>query len=108
MDEIIKRLEAATEGSRELDYDIHESIGWQDNDECGWSRGDERTDPSCPAYTTSLDAALTLWGTPDLDGDYPRRGVNLFYAVLPGGKQAWRAIAWQVKNGASNIMWIGE
>lgn len=60
MDSLIARLESATEGSLELDYDIHQALGWQDNDECGWSRGDERTDPNWPYYTTSFDAALTL------------------------------------------------
>ena len=64
---LIERLEAAETGSRELDYEIHEAIGWQDNDECGWSRNGKRTGPEWPPYTTSIDAALTLvpegpWG----------------------------------------------
>ena len=52
MDELIKRLESATEGSRELDAAIimsglHVSMP---DDPVGWP----------PKFTTSIDAALTL------------------------------------------------
>lgn len=56
--DLIARLEAATEGSRELDIDIGELQGfiWQDGGWCG-ADGDFR---ELPSYTTSLDAAMTL------------------------------------------------
>ncbi len=124
-DELIARLEAATKGSRELNALI-----------CGLVEGNGQPIATVgvptynppryfcnprPAvdwigydilyiampYTTSLDAALTLWDTPALDRGYPRRGINLFYAVLPGGKQAWNADAWELKDGNSVIMRLG-
>lgn len=73
---LIERLEAATEGSRELDTDIHEAIGkcahrkWEyycvedgnsfdSGHSCASCRID-MTDRNCeiPLYTTSLDARL--------------------------------------------------
>ena len=60
---LIADLASALEGSRGLDYRIHEALGWQDNDECGWSKpatGERTADTGWPHYTTSLDAALTL------------------------------------------------
>jgi len=62
MTDLIARLEAATEGSRELDYLIHCALGWIDHDQGGWTRGDETTGEGWPAYTSSLDAALALAG----------------------------------------------
>jgi len=74
-DGLIARLEAATEGSRELDAMIHVEVAWLPGtlskeeraavlencvrkpvacDGCG------RSESRCPPYTTSLDAALTL------------------------------------------------
>jgi len=55
---LIERLEAATEGSRELDYLIHCALGWIDHDQGGWTRGDETAGEGWPLYTSSLDAAL--------------------------------------------------
>jgi hypothetical protein len=56
---LIANLEFATEGSRELDADVHNLI-------FGW-RSDRATpiphigsDPDVPPYTTSLDAAVSL------------------------------------------------
>ena len=49
--ELIKRLEAATEGSRELDKEIAEAFGWVH--EC-------MNSDTHPHLTTSIDAALTL------------------------------------------------
>jgi len=95
--ELIARLEAATEGSAALDVHIELAI-----------RGIARQEPRVPDYTTSLDAALTLWDTPDIGHDYPRRGINLFYAVLPGGKMAWNANAWELKDGSSVILRLGQ
>lgn len=75
MDDLIGRLESATKGSRELDALIHRETAWAPGtltdeervyvaetysrdpvvcDQC------QRGEPRCPAYTTSLDAALTL------------------------------------------------
>jgi len=52
MDELTKKLEAATEGSRELDADIYMATH-------GVSEGS--TKPATPPhFTTSIDAALTL------------------------------------------------
>jgi hypothetical protein len=50
MDELIARLEAATGPDRQLDVDIFVEVAWT-------GQGDERTPP---AYTSSIDAALTL------------------------------------------------
>ena len=50
MTDIIERLEAATEGSRELDSACGDAIGWT-----RWASLED-----CPHYTTSIDAALTL------------------------------------------------
>ena len=54
MTDLIERLEAATEGSRELDAEIDERI-WR----AKWGRGKPK-DISVLYYTTSIDAALTL------------------------------------------------
>ena len=43
---LIEKLEGATEGSRELDAEIHVAVGG--------------TEFTVPYYTTSIDAALTL------------------------------------------------
>lgn len=68
MQDLIARLEAATEGSRELDADIALVNGWEkvdpfSEDVCGppWRQiaTGYRT-MSCPEFSTSLDAALTL------------------------------------------------
>lgn len=78
---LVERLEAASEGSDGLDYEIHEALGWQDNDECGWSRGDERTERTdWPSYTRSLDAALTLIPagyTRTVDASAPDLGIDV-------------------------------
>lgn len=61
MTDLIADLAAALEGSCGLDYRIHEALGWQDNDECGWSKpatGERTADTGWPHYTTSLDAKL--------------------------------------------------
>ena len=73
MDDLIKALEQATEGSRELDADVCKVAFWQshgyygETDEHGeWFLYSHRTggNPTpkerLPHYTTSLDAALTL------------------------------------------------
>lgn len=76
MTDLISRLEAAPTGSRELDAEIWEIIDNAAYIRCWWdarastsrSWSDETKDEKCraavrrvsPAYTTSLDAALTL------------------------------------------------
>ena len=77
MDELIARLEAASDGSRELDWEIRQAMGsvripLPIDDRC-WAgravsgaiyqaapRGGSTRDFYLPFYTTSLDAALTL------------------------------------------------
>jgi hypothetical protein len=63
---------------------------------------------SARSFTGSLEAALTLWETPRLDRDFPRRGINLFYSVQPGGKLHWAAVAWEWKDGSSVILQHGD
>lgn len=84
MDDLIAKLEAATEGSRELDVEIvfalypesvyrPQCVG---DEPIFWSEPYYKRE--CPAFTTSLDAALTLvpegqgWGVlagePGTDG----------------------------------------
>lgn len=67
--DLIARLESAAEGSRELDRDVAEAVGWErkalamDSDDywrtgdMSWTREDHEHPPQ---FTTSLDAALTL------------------------------------------------
>lgn len=61
LSELIAKLEAATEPSRELDSAIGQTIGMvaydRSTDVLGYPVGD---DAPYPAFTTSLDAALTL------------------------------------------------
>lgn len=65
MNDLIEKLEAATEGSRELDTDIWSAV------RCPTLFNDR------PPYTTSLDAALTLvaegwgWAAAELDEGVP-------------------------------------
>ena len=107
--DLAARLEAAPEGSPELDRMIGEALRIQPHMA---TRGDAtRVDQIYPAwlpYTTSTEAALSLWDTPDIGRGYPRRGINLFYAVLPGGKMAWAATAWELKDGNLVILHVGE
>ena len=70
--EIIAQMEAAAEGSLELDLAIHQALGWElirfdpgDGDVIEyWRRGEDEIHAdqrrSKYAYTQSLDAALTL------------------------------------------------
>lgn len=66
--ELIARLEAATEGSRELDSAIALTVGWTFEKRAGetkrWWREPNGPvwfrDTSPPFFTTSLDAAMTL------------------------------------------------
>lgn len=52
MEQLIQKLEAATEGSKRLDYEIWRNTGGAELSD--WE------DRIWPAYTTSLDAALSL------------------------------------------------
>jgi hypothetical protein len=59
--DLIARLEAAAEGSKELDWEIAGKPLWE------YPPNDRRPNYNNPLYTTSLDAALTLvpeglWG----------------------------------------------
>ena len=68
LDKIIKELELNKSYKfRELhgiDYMIHRAIGWQDNDECGWSmetdKGTYRTNSEWPYYTSNLQDTKKL------------------------------------------------
>ena len=76
MQELIKKLEAATEGSRELDSEVFGSLGThvlerRGRDRKAWwykigGKDYQRKDPSSvsyggvPRFTSSIDAALTL------------------------------------------------
>ena len=67
LSKLFAELEAATEGSRELDYAIANKIGWRFNGEHEFKEygvfwRDATTDEwkQLPWWTTSLDAALTL------------------------------------------------
>ncbi len=85
MSDLIERLEQASEGSRELDSEIRKHLvadelmkgreGAEVRAEMGhWDEGYD--DTNIPDYTTSIDAALTLWpdgytytlGAPDWSG----------------------------------------
>lgn len=54
MDDLIARLEKATEGSRELDSQIAQNLWTQQFGKC------RPKDLRIPTYTTSIDAAMTL------------------------------------------------
>ena len=67
MTDLIKQLEAATEGSRTLDYEIARELQWRFSEEeefkeFGSFWRDAMTDEwkQLPWWTTSIDAALTL------------------------------------------------
>ena len=69
LEKLIAKLEAATEGSRELDAFIHrerhpelaDMIADHPSAAPGWLVGGNHENPvTAPHYTTSLDAALTL------------------------------------------------
>jgi hypothetical protein len=119
--ELIARLEAATGPDPNLDAEIEAALRGGEPAHRTASR--HQFGPSvvlnhgagnpwdgwegARSFTGSLDAALTLWGTA-LDRGFPRRGVNLFYSVQPGGKLHWAASAWEWKDGASVIVRRGE
>lgn len=56
--ELIERVEAASEGSRELDADIALTQGWQELPGDNWLGPEAQI--VVPHYSTSVDAALTL------------------------------------------------
>ena len=66
MKELIAKLEKASEGSRELDCDIPESLGWPvrrkpPSYKNPWCRAPEwKSIRTVPHYTTNIDAALQL------------------------------------------------
>ena len=86
--EMIAKLEAAPEGSHELDVAIARTMP-----DVYWTFG-----PPPKPWTTSLNAAMALWCTPIVDG-HVGRGVNLWYDFKPGGKLYRRAVAWEGKFG---------
>jgi hypothetical protein len=80
MDELIARLENATEGSSDLSWAIAEALGWSKmwsgmtiylppgETEADYDAGNaEGACGAFPAYTTSIDAALTLVPSPSWD-----------------------------------------
>ena len=60
MKALIEKLEAAAEGSRELDGDIADAIGYTKPRDVGFGFVGGPTRAAAPHYTTSIDAALTL------------------------------------------------
>lgn len=67
MSDLIKRLEAATEGSRELDLEIAVIDGWiaPAEGERYWTAPNNQTrcyEDLVPRYTTSMEAAMELIG----------------------------------------------
>lgn len=91
--DVIERVEAATEGSRELDRDICIALGWHQVETnvgldwrtpCGQSR-------MIPHLTTSLDAVMSLVGDRPFivahAGQWaehmPNAGKPIFEAVIP-------------------------
>lgn len=64
MSDLIRKLESAAEGSRELDIAAHKAIGWElappEADCAWWNDNGDTFYGVCPHYTTSIDAALTL------------------------------------------------
>lgn len=62
--DLIARLEAATEGGRELDEAIAEHVGWTlaDKVECLWWPPEPSREncQQAPLFTLSIDAAMTL------------------------------------------------
>lgn len=58
MTPLIKRLEALTGPSREVDAEIAKAIGWVKY--ITWTSPNGRIYADCPNFTNSLDAAMTL------------------------------------------------
>lgn len=91
MDNLIAELEAATEGSRDLDGEIALSLGWVKHHAgwAHWTTPEGLENQHVPFFSDSLDAALTLvpegwvWHV-QIDYELPGR-ANLYNAV-PGGK----------------------
>ena len=58
---LIERLEAATDGGRELDREIAQKLGWGRSGTRGrWVHPETKKLTPLPHFTRSLDAALTL------------------------------------------------
>mgnify|MGYP003393035213 CR=1 FL=1 len=89
MTDLIARLEAATEGSRELDAEIGAKFG-----ALRYTRNAPNisNQPIWPPYTTSIDAALTLvpegW-----------TGHLMWQSVAPGAKALNMADCWFLRHG---------
>ena len=77
MDDLIEKLEGATEGDREWDFAIAKATGWQFHGEAEfknygmfWRDATNDEWKQLPFWTTSLDAALSLvpegWSLADL------------------------------------------
>ena len=89
MDDLIKRLENAEKGSRELDKAIARALGFRIAASTGgpmiMRQNDNVASWDLPHYTTSLDAALTLvpeefdWLVSHVNG-----GLTIFAQVGPG------------------------
>lgn len=60
MDDLIAKLEAATEGSRELDAEIENILAGGSDADLAYILEDIERTTRPPHYTTSLDAAATL------------------------------------------------
>ena len=80
----IEALKKATEGSRELDYLIFEMMEF----------GFGGTLMVVRDYTTSIDAAETLWSTRDpLPKRTPYKALQYWNGYAPGGVPYWRVKA---------------
>lgn len=96
MEDLIKRLEEASEGSRELDHAVHCYMVCGLNGPWGayksaadWQKWALKGNWNSPAYTTSLDAALTL--VPE-GSDWTLHRVNdglTIWADVGPIKEAW-------------------
>jgi hypothetical protein len=77
---LISRLEAAKEGSREMDQEIWFNHVWE-------GQGDER---DVPAYTSSVDAALSH----EAEGFWEIYGPYKYLNIPTPIPNRWRAVLW--------------
>lgn len=119
--EIIERLEKASKGSRYLDADIYEALGFrvkrepQNWNNIAWKYGkrDARGQLRCwygmERLTTSLDAAESLWASADpLPKRKPYRALQYWNDYLPGGNAIWRVKALESNGNMTFEVAIGQ
>lgn len=113
--DLIAKLERATEGSRELDVEIERSYGRLvqisgiTNEPQTYSANQSHYFGKTPHYTTSLDAAETLWATSD---PLPKRtgwhALQYWNDYRPGGRPYWRVKALECVGSAVCERGIGD